>query len=454
MNWLNRQTIIGIVVTIGLIGAGIWYQQQTSRASAGEDADSKGSVVLQPVSVMEIRQTDSAIMPQRYTATVVARRTSTLSFQASEKIEEIKVDEGDYVEEGQVLALQDNSVLEAQFKAARARQKQTQAILDELVKGPRSQTIKSANAEYLRLKAQAKLADADFKRQEKLIRTNASSKQEYDAAKFSAEAAKAAAAAAKQRLDEREEQIRAQRGALAIIDATVTQTETRLNQAKLIAPFPGHISRRFVDEGSLPQRGAPILEIVETGNLEVRFGVSPEIARRLKSGDLISFFTGKTGDEIHGGTVVQVQPKLDRATRTQQVIVSVNDSAGSGLVDGQTVTVEFATQSDQPGFWIPTGALQPQVRGLWSVLVANGSPGNAEVSYDVESERRDVEVLATWGPWSRVEGTLEESDRVIIEGGSRVSAGQVVSASMKELKFPWQNESTIQLGELTRRNSQ
>ena len=139
---------------------------------------------------------------------------------------------------------------------------------------------------------------------------------------------------------------------------------------------------------------------------------------------------------------------LDRATRTRQVIVSVTDAEDSCLVDGQTVSVEFAIQSDEPGFWIPTEALQPQVRGLWSVMVANGSPGDPEASGEFIAQRRDVEVLATWGTWSRVRGTLEESDRVVVEGGSRISSGQLVSTTVSQLELPWQHEKTVKLGSL------
>ena len=137
-----------------------------------------------------------------------------------------------------------------------------------------------------------------------------------------------------------------------------------------------------------------------------------------------------------------IQPTLDRATRTQQVIVSVSDSENSGLVDGQTVRVEFAVDSDEPGFWIPTEALQPQVRGLWSVLVTDRNSGEEAIA-----QRRDIEVLATWGTWSRVRGTLEESENVVIEGGTRISAGQKVATVTSDIEFPWQQNNVIRLDE-------
>ena len=389
-------------------------------------------------------------MPQRYTATVVARRTSQLAFQATERVDEILFDEGDYVTKGQLLARQDKAAILAQFDAAVARSKQTAAVLAELEKGPRSETIEVARAELVSLKAQYEFARTELRRQSRLRKTKAGTEQDYDSARYDAAARKASVAAAKQKLSElesgtRKEQIDAQRGAMDVIKATIEQAKTRLDQTELVAPFSGRISKRFVDEGSLPQRGSPVLEIMETGQLEVRFGVSPDIAKQLSKGETITFTSRK---ESHKGTIQQIQSTLDRETRTQQIIVRVNDSEGSGLIDGQTVSVEFAIQSNEPGFWIPTEALQPQVRGLWSVIVANGSPGDPEAGGESIAQRRDVEVLATWGTWSRVRGTLEESDRVVIEGGSRVSAGQVVSPTLQEVTFPWQQEKIVQLPKL------
>ncbi len=456
---LKAKNILWLVVAIMGIAGAVWYLQQnkTDLFESRAEAQDSNDVQLQPVAVMIMNQSASAVMPQRYTATVVARRTSSLAFQATERVDEIFVDEGDYVTEGQLLARQDQAALKAQYNAAVARSRQTGAVLAELEKGPRLETIAAARAELQRLKAQSQLAQADFQRQANLSRTKASSAQEFDTAKFSAAASKASVASAQQKLDEllagtRKEQIDAQRGALGVIKATMDQAKTRLEQTEIFAPFSGRISARFVDEGSLPQRGAPVLEIVETDQLEVRFGAPPSIAKQLSPGKEMTFTSGK---DIHAGTIKQIQPKLDRSTRTQQIIVSIDNSDQSGLVDGQTVRIEFAIQSDEQGFWIPSEALLPQVRGLWSVLVANGSPGdNSSDEYSAAAQRRDVEVLATWGTWSRVRGTIQESDRVIVQGGNRISSGQMVTAATSDLKFPWQDETTIKLGQLKQESIQ
>ena len=427
---------------IVVVAGAAWYQQ-TSVATAENTDNEANGVTLQPVSVMKVSGSESSIMPQRYTATVVARRTSSLAFQASERIDEILCDEGDYVAKGQLLAQQDQAALQAQFNAATATVQQTAALLNELENGPRDETIEAMRAQLEQLKAQSELAKANYNRQKQLMATRAASREEFDSAKFNFEASIASVAAANQQLQElengtRKEQIDAQRAALEVIKATADQAKTRLDQTRLFAPFSGRISKRFVDEGSIPQRGAPVLEIVESDQLEVRFGASLTVAQQLHPESTITFsVNGKSTI----GKVRQISPVLNRSTRTQQVIVDIDGSEETGLVDGQTVQIEFALRNNEPGFWIPTESLQPQVRGLWSVLIADTRspyPSAAEST----AERREVVRTATWGQWSRVKGTLSEGELVVVEGANRIANGQRVSASLINPEFPWKNEAT------------
>ena len=440
--------LLGAVAVAGTYFA-TSYADQGDRPSDLPTAD----IVLQQVGVMKLISQQDAFTPLRYTATVVARRKSQLSFQASERVDELLVDEGDRVEQGQLLARQDDTAIEALHNAAVARQKQAAAVLAELKSGPRRETIEVARAELNRLMAQRDLTKTTLKRQKRLQQTRAGSRQEYDIASSEDEAMQAAIKSAQQRLKEletgtRQEKIDAQQAAYEIAVATVQQTQARLDQTRLTAPFSGRISKRFIDEGSLAQVGSPAFEIVEVDHLEIRFGVALGVAKQLEVGQRLPFSTAD--DQTFMGSVTQIQPTLDRATRTQEIIVDVDAENTKSLVDGQTVRIEIATPAAQPGTWLPTEALQRQVRGLWSVLVLdrenenqeNQTPdADASVNPNPRVARRDVELLATWGNWSRVQGTLEANDQVIVSGSSRVSVGQRVAAQTVQLDPPWKDQA-------------
>ena len=457
----NRAILISGLILIAVGIAGTYFATSFADQSQPQsDLRSElpgDNIVLQQVGVMKLISQEDSFTPLRYTATVVARRKSQLSFQASERVDELLVDEGDRVQQGQLLARQDDTAIRALHSAAVARQKQAAAVLAELKSGPRRETIEVARAELDRLMAQRDLTKTTLKRQLRLQQTRAGARQEYDVAASQDKAMRAAVGSAQQRLKElqtgtRQEKINAQQAVFEIAVASVQQTQARLDQTQLKAPFAGRISKRYIDEGSSAQVGSPAFEIVEVDHLEIRFGVALGVARQLEVGQRLPF---STGEEKFLGTVAQIQPTLDRATRTQEIIVNVDSENTQDLVDGQTVRIEFATPAAQPGTWLPTEALQRQVRGLWSVLVLDGGNQNHEnktpatvaspQSYP-RVARRDVELLATWGNWSRVEGTLEDSDMVIVSGSSRVSVGQRVAAQTVQMDPPWKN-SAVQLSD-------
>jgi len=458
-NWnVSNSKIVLCVLLLGMVGiVGTYFATSSADEIESNSQRPTSNVVLQQVGVMKLISPQDSFTPLRHTATVVARRKSQLSFQASERVDALMVDEGDRVEQGQLLARQDDRAIEALHNAAVAQQKQAAAVLAELKKGPRPETIEVARADLNRLKAQRDLTKTTLKRQMRLQQTRAGSRQEYDVAASEDEAMQAAIGSAHQRLKEletgtRQEKIDAQEAAYEMGVAAVEQSQARLDQTRLLAPFSGQISKRYIDEGSLPQVGSPAFEIVEVDHLEIRFGVALRVAKQLKPGQRLPF----TADEqTFMGTLSRIQPTLDRATRTQEIIVDVDAENSHNLVDGQTVQIEFATPTTQLGIWLPSEALQRQVRGLWSVLVLesedesensqsstipNPRVANPRVA-NPRVARRDVELLATWGNWSRVHGTLEESDTVIVSGSSRVSVGQRVAAQTVQMDPPWKNQA-------------
>jgi len=76
----------------------------------------------------------------------VERREIRLSFEVGGKVEKIFVEEGSYVEEGQLLAELDKSDLLLSLEIAKAQLKAAQLTLQLLEKGPREEEVEKARA--------------------------------------------------------------------------------------------------------------------------------------------------------------------------------------------------------------------------------------------------------------------------------------------------------------------
>ncbi len=372
---------------------------------------------------------DSYLRERVYTGTLVAKRRSTLSFERAGKVVELVVDEGDAVAKGQLLARLDTRRLDARRAKAEADLAQASAVLSELKAGPRPQTIAAARAEVENLAAQRDVAEKTMKRREQLVASSAVSREEYELAMYDYRAAAARTEVAQKNLDEleagtRRERVDAQEAQVAALEASLADILHELDDSVLLAPYDGCIARRKIDEGTVIAAGAPVVELIETGALEAWVGVPPASARSFAVGDNTSL---RIDGRDYAAVVQSVRPELDAQTRTQNVVLRIDDAAGptsGGLVAGEVVRLGVAEPVAMSGYWVPTQALSPDRRGLWSVLVVE----------DGKAAQRAVEVIENAGDRSFVRGALQPGEAVIVEGAHRVVAGQRVAAEMNGVK--------------------
>jgi RND family efflux transporter MFP subunit len=83
-------------------------------------------------------------------------------------------------------------------------------------------------------------------------------------------------------------------------------------EGKVEAPFDGTVVTRYVDRGALIHKGTPIVRIIESGDLKVRFALPEERANALGVDDKVRIVAG---DLELSGTVEKVAPEIDAATR-------------------------------------------------------------------------------------------------------------------------------------------
>jgi RND family efflux transporter MFP subunit len=439
--WLvSIAVIIAAVGTLGALAANPWKLQGVS-VHAGEDQTNRGFggsnrdlTRKLSVDVIALGQLQPPRRLDQYRGTLQPSKEVDLAFRRTGKISRIDVDAGQAVRRGQVLASLDVRDLEAVIEGTRARIAEAEAVLDELIAGPRPFQIAAAEAEVERLRATVKLAQVTTNRESELRRANASSVQAYDNARFGVQRQEAALEAAVQQLAElrsgtRQEKLTAQRSRVAVLRSELKGYEIDLQDATIEAPFDGVVSKRWIDEGTVVDPTAVVLRVIQVAPLEARFGISAEDARWLTVGENVHLTVG--GQSIDG-TVGRIEPELDLMTRTQALFVLIprsqpnSQSAGDGLVPGRTaslsITVGRSEDSDTSAFWVPIAALARSTRGLWSVMVVSESPGDAAIV-----QRREVQVLETDTELAKISGgMIAHGDFVVAAGLHRITPGMEV----------------------------
>ena len=414
---LWRRYVWGLlpIALVSLMG-GLYYLQSSAQTNLTSTTEPL------PVKTIPVEPARYYTLEREYTGELVAGRSSALGFERAGTAVKILVDEGDRVIAGQPLAKLDTRTLEAQRQQLEAQRQEVRAQLRELQAGPRQEDIDAAAAVVAELEQQVALARLQRDRRENLYAEGAISREALDQQTYNAGALENRLAQAQSRLAElqagtRRERLDAQVARVRRLDASLRQVNVDLQKSVLYAPFDGKIGTRSMDEGAIVSSGQTVLNLVETGPLEARVGVPPAIADTLTIGSEQRL---RLRDRTYASQVAALLPELDTTSRTITVVLQL---PAADLAVGQTVRLVVTEIRESKGFWLPTTALVPRDRGLWSVYVLTEPATSAEI-YTVS--RREVEALHTEGDRVLVRGTLQAGERAIASGTHRIVPGEQV----------------------------
>ncbi len=375
------------------------------------------------VSSLILKQTNSFEMKRQFSGQIEARRRSHLGFDRIGQIAEIFVDRGDDVTAGQLIASLDIDALRAQRHKLEADLRSAEAVLREAKAGPRRETIAAARSNLAEQQSQWDLAKETLQRRENLFKKKLIAREELDQAIAANARWNAVVDAAKSQLDEllegtRQERIDSQVAQVQSIEAAIAQVNVELQKSQIFAPYDGKVLMREVDEGSVVSPGQTVVSIAEYRKLEAKVGVSPVFAKKVVKGQTLDVECN--GSKL-AGTVQAIVSEVDVNTRTQAIIVSLDDHAWEQVTVGDTVRVSFAQKEKSSGFWVPTESLVAGPRGLWNCFVIENIKDGVGTT-----AVRTVELVHSEGDRSMITGPLQEGDAIVAAAPHRIIAGQAV----------------------------
>jgi len=419
---------LGILLAALLGAAGTWLAIVPDDGPATVVTDPQRDAL--PVRTMELEKLSAITRDREFAGTVLAARRSRLAFQRSARLMKVLVDEGQSIAAGDVLAVIDQRQLSARVTELEAGIQQQQAFLKELTEGPRKQTIASMQANLDAMSADVDLQKATLDRTQGLFRRKATSAQALDEVQLAWKASVARRDSVARQLDElnagtRQEKIDAQDAVLTGLKAQLSQLQIDVTDSELKAPFAGTVVKRFADEGDMLSMQQPVLELLETSNLEAHVGVPSSLVSTLERD---AYFVLTSGNQKCSGRIRDVLSQVDPQTRTQTVILSILESDSSGLADGALVRLSLQETQAVEGFQVPLTALASGSRGLWTLYVVEAAEGKSR-PHGNESiiAPRAVEVLHTDGDSAVVRGAVYEGETIVADGVHRVVSGQRVT---------------------------
>lgn len=286
-------------------------------------------------------------------------RQISLAFEGSERVAEMRVEEGDKVMAGQVLAVLDTRTLAIKIAQSQAQiGVQEQEVL-RLRNGSRPQEVAQAKARVDAAVADVTLANQDLQRLQSISRNtggHAISRQELERATSQLHVAQAQEQERRKglqlaQLGPRSEDIAEADAELQVLRANLALLHHRMAQAELKAPTNAVVRARLLEPGDMasPQRAAYTLALTEPK--WIRAYISESQLGHVQPGKVAQVSTDSYPDQSIGGrvgyisSVAEFTPKSVeteelRTNLVYEIRVLVNDPTDR-LRLGMPATVRF-----------------------------------------------------------------------------------------------------------------
>jgi HlyD family secretion protein len=202
-------------------------------------------------------------------------RQVNLGFRVTGRLKEMKLEEGDVVQAGDVIAALDDGPYQDQVHLAEAQVAQAQASYAKMANGFRKEEIDQARAQLAQAKASYENALRTFDREDKLRQTHVISQSDYDAATSSRDSLKAQVQSAQANLDlelagNRKEDIDNARAQLDNAQANLDAAKRNLTDCQLRASVDGVVLTRAVEPGTIVATSTVVYSICETSPVWIR----------------------------------------------------------------------------------------------------------------------------------------------------------------------------------------
>ncbi|MFQ5775949.1 MAG: efflux RND transporter periplasmic adaptor subunit [Kiloniellaceae bacterium] len=312
---------------------------------------------------------------------LVAQRGGAVAARINGPIEAFRVEVGDRVEAGQVIAVLDAAALEARRDLVAGRLREARAV----------RAVK---------KAQLALAEQDFKRMAGLKKSAAFNQARYDDAR--------------QRVTIAEAQLRQTESAIASAQADLRLAEINLYNAQIRAPYPGVVSERLTEAGAYVQTGEPVIRMIGDQSLEIEAEVPFQHLAGLEPGTEVR--VSLDDGTKHTAVVRAIVPSENPLTRTRVVRFVPNiGQTRRPLAHDQSVTVQIPIGPERQVLTVHKDAIIKR-RGQDIVFVVDGG----------EAQARPVELGVAVGSRFEVRKGLSAGEKVVVRGNERLKPGDKI----------------------------
>ena len=304
--------VVALLVLIALAAGGWWFLR------GGTAFEVQATTAVAPA-------TDGSgpLAVLQATGYVTARREATVSAQITGTLTQVMIEEGEHVDQRQVLALLDDTAQKAALAQAEA-------------------PLSAARAQLVQFQAQLAQNQRDLKRAADLVGRKLVSEQAVEVARTQVETQSA--------------QVETQKRQVELAQAGVQGAQVQLDYCTVRAPFTGVIIAKAAQVGEIVSPFSAgggftrtgIGTIVDMDSLEIEVDVNESYINRVIGGQKTEAVLDAYPDWKIPGHVIAIIPTADRSKATVKVRVAM-DQKDARIVPDMGVRVSFLEETPKAG---------------------------------------------------------------------------------------------------------
>jgi membrane fusion protein (multidrug efflux system) len=204
--------------------------------------------------------------------------------------------------------------------------------------------------------------------------------------------------------------------AMKVAKANYALAKTRLGYTRIVAPFPGIITRRYLDPGTyLASSSTPLFQLMYIDSVKIVINIQERDLTQVKKGTTAEIAVDAYGNKIFTGTVTRMADALDLSTRSMAVEIDIpNDD--HLLKPGMFATVTLVVGDHPNAITVPTMAIQKDDAGSYVYVANNGV-----------AERKRIVIGAEQGTKTEILSGLDGTESVVVIGQQLVKDGGLMN---------------------------
>ncbi|MEM1366715.1 MAG: efflux RND transporter periplasmic adaptor subunit [Cyanobacteria bacterium P01_H01_bin.15] len=359
----SRSPWAALLVGVLLLGGGIYIGRllpPPSIESAAINVETKPEPPPRPVETLILTRGGSEQQVQLI-GQIEPRSRAMVRPQTDGIVRQIRVQPGDRVQVGELLAVLDDADQQLALLQAQARLVEAKSVLSRLTTGTRPEIIAQRQATVTAAKAREAEALDNLNRTQELVEAGALSQRVLIEAQTQLDAVKgerleAAATLAEAEAGPRMEDIEAQQAVVAATRFAAEQAQLVLERTRIYAGKSGIVQERLASVGDYLEISDPLLTLVDSNQLDIFLEIPEDLSGQVNPGMPVTLMSRALPGWQLTVPINSTLPVADATSRRQQVRIQL-DAANAMLIPGMAVQGQVTISNEVQGFVIPRDAL-------------------------------------------------------------------------------------------------